>query len=313
MKIKLGSLSILVALCAVSFAAQPAVAKDVRFPATGNPAFSLRIPDDWTTEEGDDDSLLVASGDHSMAFTLMLETGDKPWDDDALDEIATVALKVAKAAPPKRKDAVAISGFPGFSYPSATTNDAGDVVRLTVYIIQIDKTHLALFNRIEVASNSPAQRKIADFIANQGQEAAQNFARIFESTRAQLADAEQEIARGVLELACELARQVLRHELSVKPNVLQPVIREALGLLMAESKSVVVRLNPLDLDVLKDVVRAEFPGLSLTLLADAMVTRGGCLIESAGTVVDATLEKRWMRALASLGLSSPWEDLADER
>jgi flagellar assembly protein FliH len=82
---------------------------------------------------------------------------------------------------------------------------------------------------------------------------------------------------------------------------------------MAESKSVVVRLNPLDLDVLKDVVRAEFPGLSLTLLADAMVTRGGCLIESAGTVVDATLEKRWMRALASLGLSSPWEDLADER
>jgi flagellar assembly protein FliH len=158
-----------------------------------------------------------------------------------------------------------------------------------------------------------AQRKIADFIANQGQEAAQNFARIFESTRAQLADAEQEIARGVLELACELARQVLRHELSVNPNVLQPVIREALGLLMAESKSVVVRLNPLDLDVLKDVVRAEFPGLSLTLLADAMVTRGGCLIESAGTVVDATLEKRWMRALASLGLSSPWEDLADER
>ena len=164
MKIKLGSLSILVALCAVSFAAQPAVAKDVRFPATGNPAFSLRIPDDWTTEEGDDDSLVVASGNHSMAFTLMLETGDAPWDDDALDEIATVALKVAKAAPPKRKDAVAISGFPGFSYPSATTNDAGDVVRLTVYIIQIDKTHLALFNRIEVASNSPAQRKIAEAV-----------------------------------------------------------------------------------------------------------------------------------------------------
>lgn len=164
MKIKLGSFSTLVALCAVLFAAQPAVAKDVRFPATGNPAFSLRIPDDWTTEEGDDDSLLLASGDHSMAFTLMLETGDKPWDDDALDEIATVALKVAKAAPPKRKDAVSISGFPGFSYPSATTNDGGDVVRLTLYIIRIDKTRLALFNRVEVADNSPVQRKIAEAV-----------------------------------------------------------------------------------------------------------------------------------------------------
>jgi len=164
MRINLSSLSLLVALHAVLFAVQPAVAKDVRFPATGNPAFSLRIPDDWTTDEGDDDSLLVASGDRSMAFTLLLETSDKPWDDDALDEIATVALKVAKASPPKRKDATAISGFQGFSYPSATTNDAGDVVRLTLYIIRIDKTHLALFNRIEAADNSPTQRKIAEAV-----------------------------------------------------------------------------------------------------------------------------------------------------
>jgi hypothetical protein len=164
MRINLSSLSLLVALHAVLFAVQPAVAKDVRFPATGNPAFSLRIPDDWTTDEGDDDSLLVASGDRSMAFTLLLETSDKPWDDDALDEIATVALRVAKASPPKRKEAASISGFPGFSYPSATTNDAGDVVRLTLYIIRIDKTHLALFNRIEAADNSPAQRKIADTV-----------------------------------------------------------------------------------------------------------------------------------------------------
>lgn len=158
-----------------------------------------------------------------------------------------------------------------------------------------------------------AQRQIADFIANQGREAAQNFAQIFASAQAQLADAEQDIARGVLELACELARQVLRHELSVNPNALQPVIREALGLLTAENKSAVVRLSPLDLDVLKDVVQAEFSGLSLTLLADATVTRGGCLIESAGTVVDATLEKRWMRALASLGLTSSWEAPLDEQ
>lgn len=152
-----------------------------------------------------------------------------------------------------------------------------------------------------------AQRQIADFIANQGQEAAQDFAKLFASAQAQLADAEQVMARGVLELACELARQVLRRELSVYPNALQPVIREALGLLVAESKSALVRLNPLDLEVLEDVLQTEFPGLSLTLLADETVTRGGCLIESAGTVVDGSMEKRWTRASANLGLSSPWE------
>lgn len=158
-----------------------------------------------------------------------------------------------------------------------------------------------------------AQRRMSDFIANQGQVVAQNFAQLFASAQAQLADAEQVMARGTLELACEVARQILRQELSVNANVLQPVIREALGLLVAETKSAVVRLNPLDLAVLQEGVRAEFPDMSLTLVADATLTRGGCLIESAGTVVDGTLEKRWMRAIASLGLNLPWENSVDPR
>lgn len=153
-----------------------------------------------------------------------------------------------------------------------------------------------------------AQRQISDFIATQGEEAAQNFSRIFASAQLQLADAEQVMARGVLELTCELARQVLRQELSVRPNALQPVIREALGLLAAENKSAVIRLNPSDMEMLEDGLRVEFPGLSLTALSDVMVTRGGCLIESAGAVVDGTLEKRWMRAISSLGLTVPWEN-----
>lgn len=157
-----------------------------------------------------------------------------------------------------------------------------------------------------------AQRQIADFIANQGQQAAQDFAQLFASTQAQLNEAEQVMARGVLELACELARQVVRRELLVDTNALQPVIREALGLLVADSKSALVRVNPLDLDALGDVTQAEFSNLSVTLLADASVKRGGCLIESAGTVVDGTLERRWMRAVANLGLDSPWEEPTDE-
>lgn len=157
-----------------------------------------------------------------------------------------------------------------------------------------------------------AQRQIADYMTNQAHDAAKNFAAIFESATSQLAEVEQVIARGTLELACELARQVLRHELSINPNALQPVIREALGLLVAETKTAVVKLNPLDLEVLEDVLRAEFSSFSPTLLADATITRGGCVVESAGTVIDGTLETRWKRALASLGLSLAWERPEDE-
>lgn len=152
-----------------------------------------------------------------------------------------------------------------------------------------------------------AQRQMTAYIANQGQQAAQGFADLFVTAQTQQAQNEQMLARGVLDLACELARQVLRRELSVNPDVMLPVIREALGLLGAESKTAVVRLHPQDFDAFEAVVKAEFTSMSITVLPDASLTRGGCLIESAGTVVDGTVEKRWQRAVASLGLGSIWE------
>lgn len=158
-----------------------------------------------------------------------------------------------------------------------------------------------------------AQRHIADFIAQQGADAARGFAQLFVAVQAQLAEAEQVMAQGTLELACELARQVLRRELSIDPKAVQPVLREALGLLVADSKSAVVRLHPLDLALLEEVIRSEFSGLSLTLVSDVTMSRGGCLVESAGTVVDGTLEKRWQRAVATLGLAQSWQEPAHEQ
>lgn len=168
------------------------------------------------------------------------------------------------------------------------------------------------FAQAQAQAALETQQRIAEFTRNQGEDAAHRLAALFASTSLQLQQSEQVIAQGVLELACEVARQVLRQELSVNPNVLQPAVREALGMLLADSKSAVVRMNPLDLEVLEEPLRAEFSGLSLTLLADAHVDRGGCLVESAGTVVDATVEKRWTRAVAALGLSVPWQEADDE-
>jgi flagellar assembly protein FliH len=157
-----------------------------------------------------------------------------------------------------------------------------------------------------------AQAQIAAFQASQGQEAARNFASLLIAADAQMGEAQQLMAQGVLELACEIARQILRQELSVNPDVLTPVIREALELLVADSKTAVVRLNPRDHEVIKAVLELEFPGVALALRADPRVSRGGCLVEAAGTVIDGSLEKRWARAVARLGLNLPWEPLANE-
>ncbi|MBP6849997.1 MAG: flagellar assembly protein FliH [Rhodoferax sp.] len=152
-----------------------------------------------------------------------------------------------------------------------------------------------------------ADQRVRVYAQSQGEEAAQRFARLIESAEEQLGASQQTLAQGVLELACALARQVLRQELSVNPNVLQPVIREALSVLSVDNKSAIVRLNPVDMEVLQEALQTEFSGMALALVADTAVKPGGCVIVSSGTVVDGTLDTRWRRAVANLGLATPWD------
>ncbi|MFT4241177.1 MAG: flagellar assembly protein FliH [Acidovorax sp.] len=148
------------------------------------------------------------------------------------------------------------------------------------------------------------QRRMDDYIADQGRQAAQRLQAVMQTLDASLIDLQQAMAQQVLELACDIARQVVRQELTVNPNALQPVVREAVNMLVTEGRPATVRLNPADLDTL---AREEIDGPGVQWIADPAVAPGGCLVESAGTVVDGSLAKRWERAIAALGLQSPWE------
>lgn len=153
-----------------------------------------------------------------------------------------------------------------------------------------------------------AQQQHQEYVDTRGRDAARCFGQLLVSARDQLAQSEQVMAQGVLELACVLARQVLRHELTVNPNAVQPVIREGLQMLSDDSRAAVIRLHPVDLDMLQGVVQSEFAELHLTLTPDAAIEQGGCRITAAGAVIDASLETRWRSAIAKLGLEVQWND-----
>ncbi|PUA97569.1 flagellar assembly protein FliH [Acidovorax sp. 107] len=152
------------------------------------------------------------------------------------------------------------------------------------------------------------QRRMDEYIAQQGQEAAQRLQGVLQTLDASLIDMQQQMAQQVLELACDIARQVVRQELSVNPNALLPVVREAVGMLVNEGRPATVRLNPVDMEAMAEPLREEINAPGVQWMADATVPAGGCLVESAGAVVDGSIDKRWQRAIASLGLQSPWDD-----
>ncbi len=150
------------------------------------------------------------------------------------------------------------------------------------------------------------KRQMDDFYERQAHTTAERLALCAQAFEARWDAAEQALAQGVLELSCALARQVVRRELAIDPKALEPVIREALGLLASDARGVTVRLSPADFGLLESALRESFAGESLLFRPDAAVAPGGCMVESGGMTVDGTLEKRWSRTVATLGLSATW-------
>lgn len=152
------------------------------------------------------------------------------------------------------------------------------------------------------------QRRMDDYIADQGREAAERLQRLALATQSALDGMQQRMAGELLELACDLARQVVRRELAADPQALLPVVREALALLVAEGRPATVRLSREDWALLEQPLSQEFAGAKVQWVSDAQVQPGDCLVESAGTVLDGSLDKRWRRAIAALGLAAAWNE-----
>ena len=144
-----------------------------------------------------------------------------------------------------------------------------------------------------------AMRRTAD-------ETAVRMAQLLRHTSDHLKASEANIARDLLELACDLARQVVRRELLADHAALQPVIAEALSEMVDDGLPATVRMNPDELALMKGTLLENLGHARPEFVADANITPGGCLIQSSTTTVDATIEKRWARAIGNLGLQAPW-------
>ncbi|MEY4765344.1 MAG: hypothetical protein RI907_2017 [Pseudomonadota bacterium] len=117
---------------------------------------------------------------------------------------------------------------------------------------------------------------------------------------------EQQLAGRIAGVALELARQVVRSELTTNPEMVVDVAEEALGTLLTSARHVVLRLNPDDQAMAQAQLSDVLAARGVRVVADAALTRGGCQLESDIAVVDATVEARWDRAAACVGHMAPW-------
>ncbi len=128
---------------------------------------------------------------------------------------------------------------------------------------------------------------------------------------AQLDGLQQAMARALAVSATQMARQIVRSELATRPELVAEVAQEALDTLLLSARHITLRAHPDDLPLVAQGAAEVLAARGARLLADPTLTRGGCIVESDIGIVDASLEARWRRAAASLGIGAAWDGQID--
>lgn len=134
---------------------------------------------------------------------------------------------------------------------------------------------------------------------------------LLQSVGAQLDALQQAMASAIVETATQLACQIVRNELSTRPELVVDIAEHALEALMLSARHITLRLHPDDQPLVAKGAADVLAARGARLIADASVQRGGCLIESDLGRVDATIASRWKRGIAAIGSERKWDADSD--
>lgn len=111
---------------------------------------------------------------------------------------------------------------------------------------------------------------------------------------------DKEVEEQLTLLALTVGKQMVRRELRTDPAQVIGVIRECVGRLPAATRDVRVKLHPQDAAVVRELL-ATTPGTerAWNIVEDPALTRGGCIVVSDSSQIDARLDARLNAVVAA--------------
>ena len=111
---------------------------------------------------------------------------------------------------------------------------------------------------------------------------------------------DKEVEEQLTLLALTVGKQMVRRELRTDPAQVIGVIRECVGRLPAAARDVRVKLHPQDAVVVRELL-ATTPGTerAWNIVEDPALTRGGCVVVSDSSQIDARLDARLNAVVAA--------------
>ncbi|RJG05959.1 flagellar assembly protein FliH [Noviherbaspirillum cavernae] len=122
----------------------------------------------------------------------------------------------------------------------------------------------------------------------------------------EIAHASERIAHDVLDLALDLAKAMLKNALNVRPELVIPIVGDAIRYLPSVQQPALLFLHPDDARLVRELMGDELEKAAWRIVDDAHMARGGCRVETSSNQIDATMTTRWQRIAAALGKESDW-------
>lgn len=140
----------------------------------------------------------------------------------------------------------------------------------------------------------------------EGEQACSRMKQLAESFSSTLDNLDFRLADMVLELALDVARQVLAGELTARPERILDVVNLALKQMAETNREARLLLNPDDAALVRPHLDQVLDKNRLRIVEDVRIVRGGCLIETSQGDLDATLPARWRQVVQVLGSNLNW-------
>ncbi|OYX24758.1 MAG: flagellar assembly protein FliH, partial [Hydrogenophilales bacterium 32-62-9] len=120
------------------------------------------------------------------------------------------------------------------------------------------------------------------------------------------AQADEIISQQILDLSIDLARALLKPALAIRPELVIPIVKEAVRYLPVLHQPALLFLNPSDALLVKARIGDELEKMGWQIADDGQLEPGGCRVETASNQIDASLPTRWQRLTAALSKNSDW-------
>lgn len=108
-----------------------------------------------------------------------------------------------------------------------------------------------------------------------------------------------EVEQQLTLLALTVGKQMVRRELKTDPSQVIGVIRESVGRLPAAARDVRVHLHPEDAKVVRELLATPGTDRAWNIVEDPAMTRGGCVVRTDVSQIDARLDARLNAVVAA--------------